>query len=95
MQVVWTTNALNHLGEIQDYIAQDSPVAAYKLALDLTDRANRLLSQNPMMGRTGRAKGTREFVVSGTAYIVVYRVTDQVEILAVVHAAREWPERFD
>lgn len=95
MRVVWTAPALNHLEDIQDYIAQDSPVAAYRLALDLTDRTNRALSQNPMMGRIGRAKGTREFVVSGVPYIVVYRVNDQVEILAVVHTAREWPERFD
>lgn len=95
MRVIWTTKALNHLEDIQDYIAQDSPVAAYRFALDLTKRTNRALSGNPMIGRTGRAKGTREFIVSGTPYIVVYRVTDRVEILAVAHSAREWPERFD
>lgn len=95
MRVVWTSPALGHLEAIQDYIARDSPIAAYRLAFDLTERTNRSLAQNPMMGRIGRAKGTREFVVSGVPYIIVYRVTDQVEILAVVHTAREWPERFD
>ncbi|WP_246526867.1 type II toxin-antitoxin system RelE/ParE family toxin [Plastoroseomonas hellenica] len=48
-----------------------------------------------MLGRRGRAKGTREFVLPDTPYIIVYRVTDRVEILAVVHAAREWPEGFE
>lgn len=47
-----------------------------------------------MAGRRGRAEATRELVVAGTPSIVVYRVTTVVEILAVVHAARDWPESF-
>ena len=47
-----------------------------------------------MVGRRGRAKDTREFVFADLPYIVVYRVTNQVEILAVMHTAREWPENF-
>ncbi|MET0437449.1 MAG: hypothetical protein ABW043_08145 [Devosia sp.] len=27
--------------------------------------------------------------------MVVYRVSDRVEILAVIHASREWPEAFE
>jgi len=43
----------------------------------------------------GRVPGTRELVVTGTPYIVAYRVRDEtVEILRVFHAARKWPERF-
>jgi toxin ParE1/3/4 len=39
---------------------------------------------------------TRELVVSGTPYIVPYTVRgDVVEIHAVLHGARKWPERFD
>ncbi|CLR06874.1 Uncharacterised protein [Mycobacterium tuberculosis] len=45
------------------------------------------------MGRSGEIKGTREFVVTGTPYIVAYRVTEkQVEVLFVQHGAREWPD---
>jgi toxin ParE1/3/4 len=34
-------------------------------------------------------------VVSGTPYIVPYRLrADRVEVLRVLHAARKWPERF-
>lgn len=36
-----------------------------------------------------------ELVVTGTPYIVVYRLREKVEILAVVHGARDWPKRFD
>ena len=56
MRVAWTRAALFHLGEIQDYVAQDSPAAAYDLALALTERPNRMLAANPMIGRIGRAR---------------------------------------
>lgn len=32
--------------------------------------------------------------MSKTPYIVVYRVLSGVEIMAVVHGARMWPESF-
>jgi toxin ParE1/3/4 len=39
--------------------------------------------------------GTRELVVTGTPYIVPYRVQDgEIQILRVYHGARRWPERF-
>ena len=48
-----------------------------------------------MMGRQGRAKDTRELILADTSYIIVYRTTkDRVEILALIHMAREWPESF-
>ncbi len=40
MRVAWTRPALRHIEEIQDYIAQDSPRAANKVANTLIDRTN-------------------------------------------------------
>ena len=94
MEVVWTTTALEELDTIQDFIALDSPAAAHKLASALIGRASALLSRHPLGGRLGRAPGTRELPVTGTPYIVVYRVHERVEILAVIHGARRWPESF-
>jgi toxin ParE1/3/4 len=34
---------------------------------------------------------TRELVIAGTRFIVVYRITDNVEILRVLHTAQRWP----
>ena len=48
-----------------------------------------------MIGRIGRARGTRELILGDLPYIIVYRVTDKVEIMAVVHAAKQWPVSFD
>jgi len=48
-----------------------------------------------MAGREGRVAGTRELVIRGTPFIVGYRIEKkEVWILAVMHAARKWPEEF-
>jgi toxin ParE1/3/4 len=36
---------------------------------------------------------TRELVVAGTPWVVVYRVKNRVEILRVLHGAQSWPPR--
>ena len=48
-----------------------------------------------MAGREGRVAGTRELVIRGTPFIVAYRVVrNEVHVLAVMHAARKWPDEF-
>lgn len=48
-----------------------------------------------MAGRTGRVAGSRELSIRGTPFIVVYHLEkNEVRILAVLHAARKWPDEF-
>lgn len=94
-QVRWTSPALADLDSIQDYLAERNPAAASRLVNDILDRADMLLSSNPELGRPGRIAGTRELILAGTSYVVAYRLKESVEILAVMHGAREWPEGFD
>lgn len=94
MLVVWTLPAIQDLEAIQDYIADRRPAAATRLAKRIFDQTKALLAKNPNVGRLGRLSGTRELVVSRTPYIVVYRVGARVEILAIIHGARDWPESF-
>ena len=95
MTVRWTSSALRDLEAIGDYVAKDKPAAARRLVGDIFDRTS-LLAQHPDAGRPGRVAGTRELVVTGTPYIVPYRVRDgEVEILAVFHWARRPPSADD
>ena len=95
MRVRWTLPALANLDSIQDYIAERNPAAASRLVNDILDRTDTLLSDNPEMGRPGRIAGTRELVLPGTSDVVAYRLREAVEILAVMHGAREWPDKFE
>lgn len=58
---------------------------------ELRDRAAGL-RDNPRRGRAGRIVGTRELVLAGTAYLMIYRVSaGAIEVLRVLHGAQRWP----
>jgi len=47
------------------------------------------LRTHPYLGRAGAEPGTRELVIGGTPYIVIYRVRGKrVTILTIWHAAQ-------
>lgn len=92
MRVVWTRPAARDLEAIGDFVAKDNPAAAATLVARLMDAARRL-ADHPESGRAGRVAGTRELVVAGTPFVVPYRVREgRVEVLAVFHGARRWPD---
>jgi toxin ParE1/3/4 len=94
IQIEWTPLAESEAREIHRYIAEDS-VAAADRQLDLLLESIQGLSRFPAKGRTGRVHGTRELVVPGTPYIVVYRLIDTtIQILSILHGARRWPSAF-
>jgi len=94
MRVVWTAPAARDLEAIGDYIARRNPGAARRTVQRIRART-RTLIVHPYLGRPGRVTGTRELVVTSTPFIVAYRVVDdRIEILAVFHGARVWPDSF-
>ncbi len=93
-KIRWLRLALADLDELMVYIAKDNPEAATKVAGKIWE-TTRILSNHPAMGKPGRLPGTREMVVTGTSYIVPYRVVaNEVQILRILHGARKWPEKF-
>lgn len=90
----WTQTAVQDLDDIGSYIAGDSPRSAEAVVRRLVEAAA-FLSYHAEIGRLGRVAGTRELVVAGTPYIIVYRVQAAIEILTILHTARKWPDRFD
>lgn len=48
----------------------------------------------PRSGRRGQVKRTHELVVKGLPYVVVYLISSShIEVVAVVHTARQRPRR--
>jgi len=94
VRVNWLGAARANLIAVSEYIAQDNPDASAKTVVAIT-RAVESLKRFPAAGRPGRVPGTRELVVSGTPYIVPYRVRGNiVEVLRVLHSSRKWPSHF-
>jgi toxin ParE1/3/4 len=93
--IIWTAPAGAQLAEVYAYIFESNPGAAEN-QIQMVVNAARNLSEYPEIGRPGRRRGTRELVISGTPYIVVYRIRlASVRVLAVMHGAQRWPRRFD
>lgn len=91
MQVRWLRRALENLDEEAEYIARGDPEAAARTVERIATSVERL-GAYPSLGRRGRVLGTRELVISGTPYLVPYRVRgDTVQILRVFHGSRKWP----
>ena len=74
MKLVWTEPARDDLREIFTFIAQENPSAVRKLLRTIREKATARI-ENPNIGRICRVDGTREFVMSGTHYILPYRIT--------------------
>lgn len=91
-RIVWTDPAINDLASLRAYIEKDNPGAARKMALRILNAAQDL-SAHPNLGRMGRIADTRELVISGTPFIMPYRVKgDLIEVLRILHGAMKWPD---
>lgn len=94
MIVVWAPRAIAHLTQLRAFIAHENPGAADRMATALLSAVDRL-ADLPNIGRPGRVPGSRELVVSGTPYVIPYRVRgERLEIIAVFHGRQRWPKRF-
>lgn len=89
MLIEWAPAARVQLRQIVDYLSDRNPVAALELnrAIEASVLA---LSRRPNLYRPGRVVGTREMVVHPN-YLVVYRVTDNIRVLSVLHARQRYP----
>lgn len=95
MQLKWTELADADLDKIEAYIAREnSPAVAIDVVMKIIDTTHLILPAHPGAGRLGRHKGSRELVIDGLPFIVVYRqdhTLDQLHILRVLHSAQQWP----
>ncbi len=91
VQILWTKLATNDLLLIEDYINTDNPAAAISTVLSIINNIEKYLLEYPNIGRKGRVIGTREFVITGTPYIAIYRLhNNQLQILRILHTSQKW-----
>ena len=92
MKVEWTDNALEQLWAIHEYIAQSSPEYAQRIVDRLTRRTQQIRAI-PLSGRVVQeynAPQIRE-VIEGPYRIIYYIKPDQIDVLAIIHGARQSP----
>ena len=90
MRVIIDESAWSDLDNIALRIAPDNPAAARR-EVEKIRHVIGLLGEFPGLSRDGRAKGTRERVVSGSRYVIVFEVWEKPRALVVtgvVHGAR-------
>ena len=90
MELFWTPEAIQDRDDIYDYIEADNPAAALALDELLSEKASRLVD-HPNLGRLGCVTDTRELVAQQNYVLVDDVAGDQVRVLRVLHAARQWP----
>lgn len=89
LPLVWRAEARRDLLDIIGYISERNVAAADRMLALFQDTAERLPA-HPYMYRPGRVPGTREAVMHPN-YIMVYRVTDRIEVLSILHARQQYP----
>ena len=89
LEIRWLPRAVRSRDDQLDYVAERNP----QVAIDLGDRmrsAVRGLAEHPRRGRAGRQHRTRKPVVTGTPYLIVYRLEGRtLVILRVLHGAQQ------
>ena len=91
MRVVIRAQAADDLENIYRWIAKDSPGNAGTVLSRLLDAIERTIPAFPNIGREGKVHATREWIISGLPYIVVYKIDDArdtISVIGVFHGAQ-------
>jgi toxin ParE1/3/4 len=85
MKIIWAPRARRQLEHAIDYIARNNPEAAWRIRDRIVERASQIAAFDDI-GPAGKLPGTRDLTITGTEYVLVYRVLDEViEVAAVWH----------
>ena len=93
MKIQWSPLAVERIGEIADYIAQDSPVAEEKWIHSIFSRVEQVkdFSQSGRFVPEINRKDIRELIIAN--YRIIYRIEKRVvSILTVRHSRQILPD---
>lgn len=95
MRLVFARTVRGELIEIGDAIRSDSPQRAISFVLELEDKAYRI-AQQPRLYRVRPDIGPDIRLATHGKYVILFRADDEtVEILHIVHGARDLRHLFD
>ena len=87
MQIRWEADAIGDLIELRTYIEKENPEITSKVANKILEAVD-LLLEHPLLGKAGRIYKTRELVIAGTPYTIVYLPeAELITVLRVFHQA--------
>jgi addiction module RelE/StbE family toxin len=90
MQIRWEADTIEDLVELRAYIEKENPEVANKVANKILEAVD-LLLEHPLLGKAGRIYKTRELVIVGTPYTIVYfPEAELITVLRIFHQAMSW-----
>lgn len=91
MRVIISNTARGEIARQIAYIQARNPDAARTQRARIS-QAVALLRDTPRLGKPGRVAGTRELVIAGTPFLLIYALGDnRLEILHLKHGRQQWP----
>ncbi len=92
MKVYWTDTAQTHLDNIYNYIARDS-IQYAKRTVDRITKRSIQISEFPLSGRKVPEISIDQIreMIEGPYRIVYHIKPDQIDVLAVIHGAENFP----
>jgi toxin ParE1/3/4 len=90
VKVVWTDTAVEHLQALHAYLAKNSPQYALRMVDRLTRRSQQI-AEFPLSGREVPEYELAQIreVIEGPYRIIYHIKPSQIDVLAVVHSARQ------
>ncbi|WP_050452037.1 type II toxin-antitoxin system RelE/ParE family toxin [Candidatus Burkholderia verschuerenii] len=91
LKIRWTTQALDDLDTLTDYIAEDNARSAIEI-FELIQNCITPATTHPHLFRRGRVPDTFE-IVAHPNYVVVYEIVDDfIQVLGVLHSRQQYPK---
>lgn len=91
MLIKWADNAHRDIAAILRHFIEIQEKDVGQNLVNRLFSAVAILAQFPNSGRLGMVEGTRELVIPDQSYILVYRVTDHIEIARMLHSRQKHP----
>lgn len=91
MLVKWTKSAQRDIGLILKHFLEIEEKDIGQKLVDRLFASVEILARFPNSGRLGQVDGTRELILPDQSYVLVYTISQHVEIARVLHFKQKWP----